>query len=96
MDLYRLAFHGKVLMHKEIIVEDLARTRHTKTGSTGLVYLLLEADSQSMLVLLVLQVKQGDNMFEFRIFLLLFLLQSLSTLAGHYEPRTKLVPDFLR
>ena len=96
MDRYRLAFHGKVLMHKEIVIEDLARTRHTQTGSNGLVYLLLESDSQSMIVLLVLQVKQGDNMLEFRIFSLLFLLQSLSTRAGHHEPRTKLVPGFLR
>ena len=96
MDLYRLAFNGKVLMHKEIIVEDLARTRHTQTGSNGLVYRLLESDSQSMIVLLVLQVKQGDNMLEFRIFSPLFLSQSLSTPAGHHEPRTKLVPGFLR
>ena len=96
MDLYRLAFHGKVLMHKEIVIEDLARTRHTQTGSNGLVYLLLESDSQSMIVLLVLQVKQGDNMLEFRIFSLLFLLQSPSTPAGHHEPRTKPVSGFLR
>ena len=34
-------------------------------------------------------------MLEFRIFSLLFLLQPLSTPAGHHEPRTKLVPGFL-
>ena len=96
MVLYPLAFHGKMLIHKKIVIEDLARTRHTQTGSNGLVYILLESDSQSMIVLLVLQVKQGDNMLEFRIFSLLFLLQSLSTPAGHHESRTKLVPGFLR
>ena len=96
MDLYRLAFHGKVLMHKEIVIEDLARTRHTQTGSNGLVYLLLESDSQSKTVRLVLEVKQGADILESRIFWLLFLLQSLSTPASHHEPRTKLVPGFLR
>ena len=96
MDLYRLAFHRELLVHKEIVIEDLARIRYTETGSNGLVYLLLESDSQSKAVLLVLQVKQGGDILESRIFWLLFLLQSLCTPAAHHEPRTKPVSGFLR
>ena len=41
------------LIHKEIIVENLARIRDIETGHDGYIYLLLESDTDNMIVRLV-------------------------------------------
>ena len=53
MDLYRLVFEGNKLIRKEIIVENLARIRDIETGHDGYIYLLLESDTDNMIVRLV-------------------------------------------
>jgi glucose/arabinose dehydrogenase len=51
--LFRLVFDGNRLIHKETLIEDLARIRDVEVGPDGLVYLLLESEAGSKMVRLV-------------------------------------------
>lgn len=51
--LYRMVFDGTTLVHKETLIEDLARIRDIEVGYDGLVYLLLENRDGSSIVKLV-------------------------------------------
>lgn len=51
--LYRLAFDGDRLIHRETLIEGLARIRDVEVGRDGFVYLLLEGRSGSRVVRLV-------------------------------------------
>jgi aldose sugar dehydrogenase len=51
--LFRLVFDGNRLVHKETLIDDLARIRDVEVGSDGLVYLLLESEAGSRIVRLV-------------------------------------------
>jgi len=48
--LYRLVFDGTQLLHREVLLEDLARIRDIEVGFDGLVYLLLENAAGSSIV----------------------------------------------
>jgi glucose/arabinose dehydrogenase len=51
--LYRLEIENNKLVHKEAIVENLARIRDVAVGYDGLIYLLLESDAGGAIVRLV-------------------------------------------
>jgi len=51
--LYRIAFDGKRVVHRETLIRDLARIRDVEIGYDGLVYLLLENKAGSAIVRLV-------------------------------------------
>ncbi|MEM9621045.1 MAG: PQQ-dependent sugar dehydrogenase [Pseudomonadota bacterium] len=51
--LFRLVFDGDKLLHKETLLQDLARIRDVEVGYDGLVYLLLENEAGSRIVRLV-------------------------------------------
>ena len=51
--LYRLVFDGRTLTHRETVIHDLARIRDVEVGFDGLVYLLLETETGSLIVRLV-------------------------------------------
>lgn len=51
--LFRLVFDGTRLVHKETLIENLARIRDVEIGHDGLVYLLLENQAGSKVVRLV-------------------------------------------
>ena len=51
--LYRMVFEDNKLVHRETLIKDLARIRDVEIGFDGLVYLLLENKSGSMIVKLV-------------------------------------------
>ena len=57
-NLYRMAFDGKQLLHRETLIKGLARIRDVEIGFDGLVYLLLENKAGSTLVKLTPQDKQ--------------------------------------
>ena len=58
--LYRMAFDGDRLVHRETLIDGLARTRDIEVGADGLVYLLLEHVSGGRIVRLV-PTAQGLN-----------------------------------
>ncbi len=51
--LFRMVFDGRTLVHRETLIEDLARIRDVEVGYDGLVYLLLENAAGSAIVRLV-------------------------------------------
>ncbi len=51
--LFRMAFEGNKLVHRETLIKDLARIRDVEIGNDGLVYLLLESEGGSSIVKLV-------------------------------------------
>ena len=56
-DLYRFVFEDGELVHRETLIEDLARFRDIEVGPEGEIYLLLEHDSGSRIV----RVTPGDR-----------------------------------
>jgi glucose/arabinose dehydrogenase len=48
--LFRMAFDGNALVHRETLIKDLARIRDVEVGFDGLVYLLLENEAGSSIV----------------------------------------------
>lgn len=48
--LFRLAFDGDKLVHKETLIKDLARIRDIEIGDDGLVYLLVESEHGSKIL----------------------------------------------
>jgi glucose/arabinose dehydrogenase len=59
--LYRLEFERSKLVHKEVIVENLARIRDIAVGYDGLIYLLLESDAGGAIVRLVPERPDGRD-----------------------------------